>query len=147
MLLTFGKRSTPPCGDCDSDGECTMNCGPKRKAVSVYSYTGLEDGDFVIWKADKFVANVGASALAEAGKQQIAFDVDKEHAELIVNALNGDTYRQGFLAGAKAMQKAAAKIASARLSDGKTEFNMGQNASAYGIASEILRIDPEKVDG
>lgn len=58
-----------------------------------------------------------------------------------------EAYRQGFLDGAKAMQKAAAKIASARLSDGKTEFNMGQNASAYGIASEILRIDHEKAGG
>lgn len=24
----FGKRSTPPCGDCDEEGYCTMNCGP-----------------------------------------------------------------------------------------------------------------------
>lgn len=61
--------------------------------------------------------------------------------------LNVGAHRQGFLAGARAMQEAAAKIASARLSDGKTEFNMGQNASAYGIASEIWRIDPEKVAG
>ena len=61
--------------------------------------------------------------------------------------IHHEAYRQGFLDGAQAMQKEAARIASARLSDGKTEFNMGQNASAYGIASEILRIDPEKVGG
>lgn len=24
----FGKRSDPPCEDCDADGICTMNCGP-----------------------------------------------------------------------------------------------------------------------
>jgi len=24
----FGKRAVIACGDCDSDGECTMNCGP-----------------------------------------------------------------------------------------------------------------------
>ena len=23
----FGKRSVPPCSDCDGD-QCTMNCGP-----------------------------------------------------------------------------------------------------------------------
>lgn len=68
-----------------------MNCGPAKKAEAIYSYTGNEDGDFVIWKGEQFVANVGGSALAEVGKQQIAFDVDKEHAELIVNALNAYT--------------------------------------------------------
>lgn len=35
MLLTFGKRSTPPCGDCDRDGECTMNCGPRKAEAEV----------------------------------------------------------------------------------------------------------------
>lgn len=63
------------------------------------------------------------------------------------HVVEGDPIRAAYLAGAKAMQNAAAKIASARLSDGKTEFNMGQNASAYGIASEIWRIDHEKVVG
>lgn len=24
----FGVRSVPPCGDCDEDGQCLMNCGP-----------------------------------------------------------------------------------------------------------------------
>lgn len=85
-LQTFGRRSVPPCGDCDSDGECTMNCGPVKKAE--YSYTGTEDGDFVIWKGEKFVANVGGAALAQVGKKQVAFDLDKEHAELFVTAVN-----------------------------------------------------------
>lgn len=26
-VYDFGKRSNP-CGDCDTDGHCTMNCGP-----------------------------------------------------------------------------------------------------------------------
>lgn len=65
-----------------------MNCGPVKKPEAKYSYTGTNDGDFVIWKGETFVTNVGGAALAEVGKQQIAFDVDKENAELIVNALN-----------------------------------------------------------
>lgn len=67
-----------------------MNCGPAKKAP-VYSYTGQSNGDFVIWKGEQFVANIGGSSFAEVGKQQIAFDVDKAHAELIVNALNDAT--------------------------------------------------------
>lgn len=53
-----------------------------------YSYTGHESGNFIIWKGDKFIANIGGSVLAKIGKQQIAFDAGNEHAELIVNALN-----------------------------------------------------------
>jgi hypothetical protein len=29
--MRFGKRSDPPCGDCDEEGYCTMNCGPAIK--------------------------------------------------------------------------------------------------------------------
>lgn len=27
-VYDFGKRNNP-CGDCDTDGHCTMNCGPR----------------------------------------------------------------------------------------------------------------------
>lgn len=30
FLYDFGIRSVPPCGDCDEDGHCTMNCSPGR---------------------------------------------------------------------------------------------------------------------
>lgn len=29
QVVDFGKRSNPPCGDCDDGGHCTMNCGPR----------------------------------------------------------------------------------------------------------------------
>ncbi len=50
----FGKRRDPPCGDCDSDGHCTMNCGPAICSVCGVALTfrhdhradstGLDDG-------------------------------------------------------------------------------------------------------
>lgn len=27
-MKSMGIRSIPPCGDCDEDGTCNMNCGP-----------------------------------------------------------------------------------------------------------------------
>lgn len=74
-----------------------------------YSYTGTDDGDFVIWKGETFVANVGGAALAEVGKQQIAFDVDKANAELIVNALNAYS-SQASVKAAEVMRQEAAVL-------------------------------------
>lgn len=34
FIYDFGIRSIPPCGDCDTDGRCTMNCGPAIRGPS-----------------------------------------------------------------------------------------------------------------
>ena len=44
--IDFGIRSVPPCGDCDTDGHCTMNCGPaanltKEKAETLRTYASI----------------------------------------------------------------------------------------------------------
>lgn len=34
FVYHFGKRSDPPCSDCDGD-QCSMNCGPKMEKVKM----------------------------------------------------------------------------------------------------------------
>ena len=51
-IFDFGVRSIPPCGDCDADGHCTMNCGPSvpRRRLTVLN----EAGDTTIsWTEDR----------------------------------------------------------------------------------------------
>jgi hypothetical protein len=67
------------------------------KSKTVWSYSGSDDGDFVIWKNSKYVANVGSTPFVEMPPTQVAFDVDKAHAELIVKALNAHLNRKEIL--------------------------------------------------
>lgn len=38
----FGKRNDPACGDCDTDGHCTMNCSPRMETVAMKDVTPKE---------------------------------------------------------------------------------------------------------
>lgn len=56
-METFGKRSDPPCGDCNSDGECTMNCGPAYRELTSREFRNV----FAI------MMNIDMDELVEAG--------------------------------------------------------------------------------
>ena len=56
-MEAFGIRSIPPCGDCDNDGECTMNCGPAYRDLSAREFRNV----FAI------MMNIDMCELEEAG--------------------------------------------------------------------------------
>ncbi|WP_374633970.1 Lar family restriction alleviation protein [Ferrovibrio sp.] len=130
MLLTFGKRSTPPCGDCDSDGECTMNCGPKQNTdFKPCPFCGSVD-ILTTHRLNHVVAGCG-----QCGS--------------IANILIwNERHPSQRIAGARAMQAAAAKYHDDWL-DRLTERSGAGHA--YEIhtqsAAAIRALDPEKVGG
>jgi len=75
------------CADCLAK-EKALAESPTGQPHGPWSYTGDEDGDFIIWENEAFVANVGGSSFVPIPPTQVAFDVDKAHAELIVKAVN-----------------------------------------------------------
>lgn len=55
-----------------------------------WNYIGDEDGDFVIYEGEEFVANIGCvlQQVSENPAELVAFDVDQSHAKLICKAVN-----------------------------------------------------------
>lgn len=79
----FGKRSNPPCSDCDHEGYCTMNCGPaKNPTLSNFAWAvlgqlahgGVWDGDLVCKSGRDELVKLGLAQRKRRDKRGLAIN-------------------------------------------------------------------------